>query len=854
LNSVPYSLRFFLSALLISACFLGLNGQTQPADTLKKVTASTLTPAEGSIEEPVDYGATDSTVALIDRGIVLLYGDAYVNYGTMKMKAGVIEINYTNNIVKAYGRTDTLGNRTGSPIFNEGDETMQADTIKYNLKTKKGKIYNALTKQGELLVIGNEIKKDSDDVVYMKNMKCIPCQEEDARTAFRATKAKIIPDDKIVTGPMYLEIGGIPTPLGLPFGYFPNTKKQHNGILLPTYGYSPEYGFNLRDGGYYFGFNDKTDMTIRGNIYGNGSWMLGSTNDYNILYKCNGSTFLSYSEFHNGEKEIPMDERKLPNAYTTERSYVVMWKHNQDNKSNPTVRFSADVNYRKNQAFNRLNAINSAQFLQNTFQSNITFSKSWKFGTFSLNGLHSQNAITKHVDLTFPAFTFNVNRFFPFKRKLATRQNVFDKLGVNYLVESRSLLSGHEDSIFMQPLGPKIKTGIRHSLPISTNFNILRYITATPALQLNAVMYNRTIRKEYSPFHGDRPAAVATATINEFAMGYDATFSTAFNTQVFFDYVFKGGAVKQIRHMLIPTLSYNYRPDYGQEHYGFWKSVQADSLGNTSTYSIFEQGIFSGPAQGKLNGLSVNLNNNIEGKIRQKTDSGVIYKKTTIIQNISATGGYNFAADSFKLSPLGLSMRSVLFKYFDMVGNFQFTAYKHREGTARAYMNEYLWNEGRLVRFEQGSISVNTSIGSNMLEAIKRTREPNNHTNAAERGGEVRTNEAPETLPWTLRISYNLILQNFTDRKILPSHTMNFSADMTPTKFWKVGVTSGFDFNTLGLSYTRISIYRDLKCWEARIDWVPLGKQRSYSVSINMKLSMLSDFKIPRQRQWYDFQ
>jgi hypothetical protein len=834
-----------------------MNGQTEPADTLKKVSTTTLSPTDDGLEDIVDYNADDSTVAIPGKGKVMLYGKAWVNYGTMKMQAGVIEIDYLTNVVKAYGGNDSLGNTVDRPVFDEGGETMRADTIKYNLKTKKGKIYNALTQQGELLVVGNEIKKDSDDVVYMKNMKCIPCQEEDARTAFRATKAKIIPDDKIVTGPMYLEIGGVPTPLGLPFGYFPNTKKRQNGIILPTYGYSPNMGFNLRQGGYYFGFSDKTDMVVRGDIYGNGSWMLGATNNYNVLYKCSGSTFFSYSEFHSGEKEIPNDERHLPNAYTTQRASAITWKHVQDNKSNPTLRFSADVNIRKNQAFNRLNAINSGQFLQNTFQSNIAFTKIWKFGSLSLNGLHSQNSITRRVDVVLPALTFNVNRFFPFKKNDGSKPDVFDKIQVNYLMESRNTLSGQEDSIFIMPIGPRLKNGIRQSLPISTNFNIFKYITATPALQLSSVIYDQTIRKDYSPLHGETGAAVRTATINALAMGYDATFNTSFSSQVYFDYIFRGGGVKQIRHLMIPTVSYNYRPDFGAGKYGFWKDVQADSTGRIAKYSIFETGIFGGPPQGRVNGLSVNLNNNLEGKLKHKTDTGIVFKKTTLIQNLSLNGGYNFAADSFKMSPLLLSGRTVLFKYFDIVANFQFTPYefdavKYKRSPAGAYKDEYLWQDGRLARFESGNIAIVTSLGSNMLEALKKARQPTNMTNSAERGGEVRTSEPASALPWTVRISYNLVLRNPDDRKVQPTHAMNFSADMMPTRFWKLGVTSGFDFNTLQLSYTRLSLYRDLKCWEARIDWVPLGVQRSYSVSVNMKLSMLSDFKIPRQRPFYD--
>ena len=396
----------------------------------------------GEIDEKVTYTAQDSVVALPNEGKGMLYGKAKVNYGSMNIEAEVIEMDYKRNLVIAYGKKDSLGKNVGNPVFKDGEQTMEADKIMYNLKTKKGKIFNALTHQGELLVIGNEIKKDSMNTIYMKDMKCIPCKDADARTIFRAPKAKIIPNDKIVTGPMYLEIGGAPTPLGLPFGYFPNTKKQHNGILMPTFGSSPERGFNLQNGGFYWGINDKTDMVIGGDIYGNGSWVLRTKNRYNVLYKSNGMLSLQYSSFNIGDRDIP-------SQFSRQRAYQIGWQHAQDNKSNPSIRFSASVNIVGNQAYNRLTTVNTGQYLQNTFQSNINFTKTYKFGSLSLNALHNQNSQSHQMDVTLPALTFNVNRFFPFKRDNAVKPNVLDKIGISYLLEVKNTLSG-KDSLILK--------------------------------------------------------------------------------------------------------------------------------------------------------------------------------------------------------------------------------------------------------------------------------------------------------------------------------------------------------------------------------------------------------------------
>ena len=830
-------------------------------DTLKKVTADTLVNKQDnseSIDEPIKYTAMDSIVALPDEGKALLYGKARVDYGGTTIEADFIEIDYTKNLILAYGSKDSTGKPVGNPVFKDGGETMEADKIMYNLKTKKGKIFNALTKQGELLVIGSEIKKDSLNNIYFKDMRCLPCQEADARTAFRATKAKAIPDDKIITGPMFLEIGNVPTPLGLPFGYFPNTKKQANGILMPTFGTSAERGLNLRNGGYYLGINNKTDMVIRGDIYANGSWLLNTTNNYNILYKSVGNVYLSYSTFNIGDKDIPK-------TYSQQKAYEIRWQHTQDNKSNPSIRFGANVNFIKNQTFNRFNSINTGQYLTNTFQSNVNFTKTFKRSSLSINATHSQNSLSQQVDITFPQLTFNVNRFYPFKRATAVKQTVIDKIGISYLLETKNTLSGKDSTLFKGSPLDSLQYGLRHSIPISTNFNILKYITATPAINFSSVMYTKSISKTYTTQSAlqdftvqtgndidtviKKPVTVPiinTKTNRDLVAAYEANFSTAFNTKVYFDYLFKRGKVKQVRHLLIPTLTYLYRPDFGAPEYTNWKNVQYDTLGNKTSYSIFEKSIYGGPQRGKQNALSLNLNNVIEAKMKQKSDTGVTYKKVTLIQGLGLSGSYNFAADSFKMSAVGISLRTILFKYFDINANSSFDPYMYNK-TSKTRISQFVYDvDGRLARFTSAGISVNTSIGSNMIEAIRKTRQPNDQTNGAERGAKNDLN-VQESMPWNLRIGYNLNFTNPNDRKIITSQLLNFSGDLMPTKFWKVGISSGFDFNTQKLSYTSVNIYRDLKCWEARIDWVPFGPNKSYNLTLNLKTAMLSDFKIPKR-------
>ncbi len=827
-----------------------LNQKNIPVNTptSPQVTVDTLNSEEDSepLEHRIVYNARDSIRYETKGNKIYLFGDGFVQYEDMNLKSEFIEIDNEKNTITAYGKTDSLGKNSGTPVFKDGAQEITCRKMIYNLKTKKGKIYDILTKEGDLLLLGSEVKKDSNNVVYMKNLKCIPCEYEDSRTIFKAKKAKIIPDDKIVTGPMYLEIGGVPTPLGLPFGFFPNTKKRHSGILIPFYGNSEALGFYLKDGGFYWGINEQTDMTIRGDIYSNGSWGLRTLNNYKVNYKYSGTLSLGYSEFRNGEKEIP-------SSYSKQKDFTINWRHIQDQKNNPTIRFSSDVSIRTSK-YNKYNALNTGQYLTNTFQSNINFSKTFKIGTLGINARHDQNTQTKLMNISFPEVTFNVNRFYPFKNENRGKQNPIDKIGISYLLEARNTLSGVDSTIFKGDVGDSLKYGFRHTLPISTNITVFKYFTLTPALNLSAVMYTKTTRKTLD----ESTNRIVKTTDKNFKTGYDANFNTALTTKVFMDYMFKGKRLKQIRHLLIPSLAYTYRPDFGEEQYGFWKDVISDTTNRINTkYSVFENTLFSGPAQGTQNSLGVNLNNNLEAKIRKKTDTGFVYNKVSLLQNLSFAGAYNFAADSFNMSLVSMTGRTKIWKYFDLVFGSTFDPYYSTvitntlTNTSSTYRTkEFLLNEnGRIADFKTGNIIINAAFSSNSLASRAKTPDL---TNGAEQGAtNTNTAQTQERLPWTLNIYYNITYNKILE-KLKDTQTLNFSGDVSVTKFWKLGLTSGYDFTNKNLSYTSINVKRDLRCWEARIDWVPFGFRKSYSLTINLKTSMLSDIKIPRQRQWYD--
>ncbi|HPQ09221.1 MAG TPA: putative LPS assembly protein LptD [Bacteroidia bacterium] len=786
------------------------------------------------LSEEIKASAFDSIIFFPKLKTTILYKKAEIETKnesgeSLKLTSGIIEMNEETKVVTAKGILDSTGKLAETPVFLEGSNKMEAEKIAYNLQTNKGKIWNAYTTESNMIVYGNEIKKDDKDILYLKNLKCIPCEYKDAQTFFVATKAKVIPDDKIVTGPMYLEIAGIPTPLFLPFGYFPNTKRSTSGFLMPFVGNSPTQGYFLKDGGLYWAISEKIDLFLRGDIYTNGSWGIRALSNYYFIYKAQGAFQIGYSEYVLGDKDISSNVPKT-------KSYQIIWKHFQDNKLNPTIRFSADVNYNANK-FNQYNAINTGQYLNNAFLSNVAFSKTFRFGVISLNGTHSQNSQTHYAEMNLPQLTINVNRFFPFNPDGTKPGNILTKLGISYVLESRVNVKGTDTTLFEQKtFSKRMQTGIRQTMPINTTFNLFKYITVTPGINLSMVSYPRSIRKSF------QNNLIKTDTIQGWTNGFDANANVSVSLKVFTDVFFNKGKIKQLRYMLIPTFSYVYRPDLAKS-WGYQKTFY-DTSGRSYHYSIFENTLYGGPVIGQQNILTFNLNNNIESKMKVKTDTGISYKKITLLQNLGISGSYNFAADSFQLSNITFSARNKLWKFFDFLVNATADPY-YFDKTSNRRINKYLAEQnGQLVRWTSFNFALNGAITSSELKQL--IPQIPQYSNSAERG----TN-APD-LPWRISINYNLSINLSNPNNKTITQGIFTGIDWSITKNWKIGASANYDLKNKKFAYSSIDLKRDLKCWEASIRWVPFGQLRSYMFSINLKHSMLSEFKIPRQRQWFD--
>ncbi|MBI3501248.1 MAG: LPS-assembly protein LptD [Bacteroidetes bacterium] len=847
LPAVYFSFPFFI--------FAQDTAHVKTSDTIHATTPDTSV-SESAIKSKVIYSARDSMRMDLDSQKVFLYGEGNVKYEELELNADYIEFNMKTNIAFSRGardssgnvRLDSAGNAIGDPVFKQGEKSFDAKEITYNFETKKGKIREITTVEGEAFIHARDAKKDTGDVYYVKNGRYTTCDLEHPHFYIKTTKLKVIPDDKIISGPAYVVIGDVPLPLVLPFGIFPNKTGRKSGVLIPFYGES-NLGYFLKDGGYYFGMSDFFDLALRGDFYSKGSFGVKTHSNYIRRYKYSGNVQLSYSNIQISEKEFP--------DYSRTQDFFLRWSHMQDAKASPTSRFSANVNAGTS-TYQKYNSYNANDYLSNTFQSNIAWNKSWQGSpnNLSINASHSQNTKTKIVDVTLPDAAFTMGRRFPFKRRdFVGKPNVIDKIGISPSFNAKNFIrmdsAFFKDPYFVNKLSDRMQNGIKASAPITTSWN-LGPLIFSPSISANAYGYFQTIHKRWDA----DSSRVFTDTLRTFKYGYDYSTSLTTSTKLYGMFAFRHGIVKAIRHVMTPSASLSWRPDFSQKQYGFYEDVQTNTFGNTQSYSIFQNGIFGSPASGKSGVITLGLDNNLEMKLRPaKKDTSTKDRKIVLIDNLRIASSYNIAAENFNWSTTNLSARTRLFKKVDITLSSVLDPYAYDNVLKKRIEKfEYQVN-GKLYRLTDAAFALSTSLRSlTQKKTAKTTGKKTVKKNVDELNYIMSHPDyyVDFNVPWDLAVNYNVVYSKpGASDTVIQSFT--FSGNVNVTEKWKVGFRSGFDFVKKNFTFTSFDIYRDLHCWEMHLNWIPFGFRRSYMLTLNVKASVLQDLKLERKRDWYDY-
>ena len=832
-----------------------------------------------AIETQVVCSATDSVYRDMESKRIFYFGDAEATYDDITIKAACLEFDLEASTCRAYGSLDSLGKLQGRPVFKQGETTFEAAEMLYNFKTKKGIITKVWTEESGGYLHGERIKRMDDNSINIRSGGYTTCDlKEHPHYQFKFTKAKVIPDDKIVTGPIYLTICDVPLPLALPFSLIPNTKGKQSGLIIPTYGESANRGFYLENGGYYWAINDHYDLQVLGDIYTRGSWGIKPTFRYNQRYRFNGSLALGFAVNKIGTKGAA--------DYQESTDFKIQWTHKQDQKAHPRRSFSADVNIVSSN-FNKYNAQTVTDQLSNTFKSSIAYQTNFGGKVYrTLNASHSQNTLTRQLTASLPEVTLSVNRFYPLKKVgKVGKKRWYQEMNVGYTMNGKIfndidtvLFRGFTDN-FSQWVKDVARNhaqmGVKHNATVNMPIKLFKHFTWTNSATFNDYMYFKHIENQWIN-DTDSTGHLQTDTIHGFRNLVDFNLSSSLTTKVYGMVRFAKGPVRAIRHVITPSVGFTYRPDFSDPKWGVYGRY-INGNGTEQVYNMFPNSLYGTPSQNQQGLITYSIGNTLDIKVPSRNDTITGLKNVTLLESFNISGNYDITKDSLRFSTLGISARTTLFKKLKITYGSVWDPYAADSLGRRINKFEIVENK-RLFHKNSSTwqFSMSYTFNQNDLDKLrgkKNTNQPNfqdDIQNRAQQSINVTEDELSDimgnpnayvdwTTPWSLTLSYNLsyttnvtyaAMMGTTTNRVV--QTLNINGDISITPKWKFTFSTGWDFTNHGLSYTNLSVYRDLHCWEMRFNWIPIGSYKSWNFTINVKAQALKDLKLTKKKDYRD--
>jgi len=835
----------------------------RPVDSLKKdsIAAASDTSKRRKLEQSlgikiskdglpsvVKAESQDSAVLDMQHNLFYLYGKAKVNYEDMQLNAGQITYAQSDNLVTAAPYEADKKDTSNKQTFTQGKEKFTMDSMQYNFKSKRAIVRNVHSQYGEGYVYSEQVKRNPDQTIYGWHSIYTTCALDTPHFGINAKKIKVIPNKLIISGPCNLTIEGVPTPLFLPFGLFPISQSQKSGFILPTYTIEEQRGLGLLNGGYYFYINDYVDLLTQANVYTKGSYALSGMSDYDDLYHYKGTFRFSYAYNKTGEDFEP--------GATIEKDFMINWTHQSDAKAIPGQSFNASVQVGTSTFYSN-NSYDPNQILQNQYQSNITYTKSWQGTPFTLtmSGLHNQNTETKQVNVTLPDINFHVAQINPFQRKKAIGIHWYDKITASYSMDFLNRTSFYDSTFNLSKLSlTNFQSGVHHTVPISASYTILRYINMSFSINYDEYWLNNKLYVHYDSLAGK----LDSANTYGFYTARDFNAGVTFSTRIYGMKLFKKGNLRGIRHVITPSIGLSYHPDFGASPFNYYYKTHLDTpaLANNYTYlSQYATSIVGVPPNGKSGQVNFGLSNNLQIKIKSSKDTVTGYKNVTLIDAFGISMSYNPAADSFRWSPIALNFRTNVLDKINISSSASFDPYAFNYDEGRDVPQTMEQDGFGLARFTTATLALGTNFHSKPIGGAT------NPTNSEEYGRIMRNagyNDYVDfNIPWSFNLSYSLSLNqtyNAVSRRdtLVYSQTLTFSGELQITKRWKTTLSTGYNFDYKQLTLTSIDVYRDLHCWAMHLQTVPFGPRKSFTFTLNVKSAILQDLKLIRRRDYRD--
>ncbi|MDH7912588.1 putative LPS assembly protein LptD [Winogradskyella sp. SYSU M77433] len=823
------------------------------------------------LKDIVTYKAKDYVSINQKEQKIYMYNEAEVLYQDMEIKSGIIVIDYSKNLVYAGRLKDSTG-YSQKPVFKQGANVIEPDSIIFNTDTKKALIYNSVTEQSGGTIIAETTKKENDSVYFIKDGKFTTSENlDDPEYYIKMNKAKIVPNKKVVTGLSQMYIYDVPTPLVMPFAFFPMSKKQTSGIIFPSFGEDTgnDRGYFLQNGGYYFAISDYVDLAVLGDYYTNGSYGIRMESNYALRYKFRGNMSFRYENLLTSERGFP--------DFAKNTIYNIRWSHSQDAKANPSSRFSASVNLGSSQYYQQsVNQLNQANFLNNTLASSVSYSKSFQGEpqvNISMSATHSQNTRTEAINLTLPTFQGSMSRIYPFEPKTGTKKGAIQN--INFQLNSRAEYRiNTTDSLFgKSEMFDDAVTGMRHSIPVTTNFKVFDHFSVSTSANFEETWTLKTIRKTYDPIEDE----VIDIEQNGFDRFLTYNFGASVGTTLYGMYNFqregKDPKIQAIRHVIRPSLSYSVSPAFDQ-YYETYEVIDADGT-TTEEYTRFENSLYGVPGNRYSSSLGITIGNNIEAKVRSKDSTKTEAEKVFILNNLNFSTSYNLAADSLNWSPVRVSGGTQILNK-KMSINFGMTLNPYALDNNNRVINTYnINNGGSLFRLTSANINMSYTLSNDSFSGTESEKDKASAQEAARSGGRTdglfgktedfadrrltdddRTENEEENnelynykMPWSLRLAYAANYNNTRRENEISSHSLMFSGDIDLSPRWTIGASSGYDFLNQGFTYTQLRFERDLLSWRMNFTWVPFSTRASWNFFIGISSNLLKDLKYDQRRQ-----
>ena len=818
------------------------------------------------LEAIVTYKAKDYTSVNQKTEQIYLYNQAEIQYKDMDIKAGIIVIDYGKDIVYAGRLKDSLGNYSQHPVFKQGNDVVEPDSIAFNLKTKKALIWNSKTEQQGGRIISDLTKKENDSVYFVKRAKFTTSENiENPEYYFLLRKAKIVPGKKVVTGLTNLFIADVPTPIGLPFAFFPLSQTRTSGVLFPTFGEQNDRGYFLQNGGYYFAISDYFDLAALGDYYTNGSYGLRLESSYAVRYKFRGSLSFRYENLINSERGFP--------DYSKSTIYNLRWNQSQDSKSSPNSRFSASVNLGSSTYFQEsVNQINTSNFLNNTLSSSVSYSKSFQGEpqvNVSLTATHSQNTNTQIINMTLPTFQGSVDRIYPFAPKTGSKKGAIENINFQYNVRGENRIQTTDSLFLTGAMFDEAKAGFQHTIPLTTNFKVFKHFSMSTSANYKENWTFNTIEKSYDT----ETQSVVTTPLKGFDSYRTYNFSTSVGTTVYgmFDFG-EDKKIQAIRHVMRPSISYNINPSF-EKYYDTYEVISADGVTSDEVqYTRFEESLFGAPGKVYSSSVGLSLNNNLEAKVRDRDSTATEAKKVFLLNSLNFSTNYNVAGDSLNWSPVRVSGGTQLFNDKLSV-NFGATLDPYALDNTNSKINTFnIDNGGSLFRLTSANMTMNYNLSSDSFEdndqndaardqSIKSGGRADDLFGRSQDFADQQINNRDQSeevaptdlynykIPWSLRIAYAVNYSNSRRQNEISSHSLMFSGDIELSPRWSVGASSGYDLKNNGFTYTQLRFERDLESWRMNFSWIPFSNRSSWNFFIGIRSSILKDIKYEKRKQ-----